>query len=131
MGRVPLYRPMNPLSNKNLLAQDVEITGDVRFQDELIIDGKIDGQIASDGILTVGQNADIRGEIKTRSVIIYGKVHGNVTVLERVELKSMAHLVGDLKASLLVIEDGATFIGASAVSSTGAPAVLPKENKGG
>lgn len=108
---------MNPLSNKNILAQDVEITGDVRFQDELIIDGKINGKISSDGILTVGQNADIHGEIKTRSVIIYGKVRGNVTVLERCELKAMAHLAGDLRAALLVIDEGATFIGASAVTS--------------
>lgn len=117
MGRVALYRPMNPLSNKNILAQDVEITGDVRFQDELIIDGKINGGISSDGILTVGQNADIQGEIKTRSVIIFGKVRGNVTVQERCELKAMAHLVGDLRAAFLVIDEGASFIGASAVTS--------------
>ena len=103
-------------NTKNILASDVEIKGSIKFQNDLTIDGKVEGEIVSPGMLTVGENAEIRGEIKTKGVTVYGKVHGNITVEERCELKSNAVLNGDLKASRLVIEDGATFVGKSEVT---------------
>lgn len=103
-------------STKNILSSDVEIKGSIKFQNELIIDGKIEGEIVSSGILTVGENAEIRGEIKTKSVTVLGKVHGNITVDERCELKTRAQLIGDLKAARLMIEEGATFVGKSEVT---------------
>jgi len=105
-----------PISTKNILSSDVEIKGSIKFQNELTIDGKIEGEINSTGALTVGENAEIKGEIKTKSVTVYGKVHGNITVEERVELKSHAALFGDLKATRLIIEEGATFVGKSEVT---------------
>jgi cytoskeletal protein CcmA (bactofilin family) len=103
-------------SSKNVLAADVEIKGSIKFQNDLIVDGKVEGEITSSGILTVGENAEIRGEIKTKSATVYGKVHGNITVEERCELKARAVLQGDLKAARLVIEEGATFVGKSEVT---------------
>ena len=103
-------------TGKNLLSADVEIKGSIKFQNELTIDGKVEGEITSTGILTIGENAEIRGEIKTKSVTVLGKVHGNITVDERCELKGRAVLQGDLKAARLVIEDGATFVGKSEVT---------------
>ena len=109
-------------SGKDVLSSDVEIKGSIKFQKELLIDGKVEGEINSDGVLTIGENADIRGEIKTKSITVYGKVHGNITVGERCELKSRCTLQGDLKAARLVIEEGATFIGKSEVTSGKMPA---------
>ena len=68
-------------------------------------------------MLTIGENADIRGEIKTKSIVVFGKVQGNITVNERCELKSKCTLQGDLKAARLIIEEGATFVGKSEVTS--------------
>ncbi len=107
----------NPIQTKNTLASDVDIKGSIRFQQDLSIDGKVEGEISSpNGILVVGQNAELRGEIKTKSVTVYGRVHGNITVDERCELKANAQLHGDLKAARLVIEEGATFVGKSEVT---------------
>jgi cytoskeletal protein CcmA (bactofilin family) len=113
---------MTPLSQGDLehsfpagkctLSTDVEIEGSITFQKELVIDGKVQGQINSDGMLTIGENARIRGEIKTKSVTVHGKVRGNITA-ERCELKSKCTLRGDLKAARLIMEEGATFIGRS------------------
>src|SRR5947208_6800540 len=113
----PNPKPMADHGGKDILSSDVEIKGSIKFQKELLIDGKVEGDINSDGALTVGENADIRAEIKTKSITIYGKVQGNITVSERCELKSKCKLQGDLKAARLIIEEGATFIGKSEVSS--------------
>ena len=96
-----------------MIPSDVEIKGSIKFQKELLIDGKVEGKIKSNGVLTIGENADIRGEIKVKSITVHGKVQGNITVGERCELKSTCMLQGDLKAACLVIEEGATFIGTS------------------
>lgn len=109
-------------SGRNMLSSDVEIKGKVRFTNDLVVDGKIEGEIDSDGSLTVGENARVRAEIRTRSVVIYGKVHGNITVAERVELKANAELVGDIKAATLSIEAGAIFVGKSTVGAPTAAA---------
>src|SRR5229473_7556952 len=114
---IDYQKPMAEHGGKDILSSDVEIKGTIKFQKELLIDGKVDGEINSDGVLTVGENADIRAEIKTKSITIYGKVQGNIEVSERCELKSKCMLQGDLKAARLIMEEGATFIGKSEVSS--------------
>lgn len=101
--------------SKNILSSDVEIKGSLKFSNDLIIDGRIEGEVMSDGSLTVGENALIQGEIKTKSVTIFGKVKGNITVADRCELKSNAVLEGDIAAGTLSIEEGATFMGQSSV----------------
>jgi cytoskeletal protein CcmA (bactofilin family) len=110
-------------STRNVLSSDVEIKGTVKFQHDLIVDGKIEGEIHSTGNLTVGENARIKAEIKTGTVVIYGKVHGNMTATDRVELKSSAEVIGDIKAKVLTIEAGAIFVGKSTVGtpSQGSP----------
>src|SRR5213083_828445 len=110
-------KPMADHGGKDILSSDVEIKGSIKFQKELLIDGKVEGDINSDGTLTVGENSEIRGERKTKSITVYGKVHGNITVAERCELKSQCMLPGDLTAARLTIEEGATFIGRSEVTS--------------
>lgn len=102
-------------AEKCTLSSDVEIEGSITFQKELLIDGTVHGQVTSNGVLTIGANGKIRGEIQTKSVTVHGKVHGNITA-ERCELKSNCTLEGDLKAARLIIEDGATFIGTSQIS---------------
>lgn len=125
-------------SGRNVLSSDVEIKGSIKFSNDLVVDGKIEGNISSDGSLTVGENARIKAEIKTRSVMIYGKVHGNIEVADKVELKANAELVGDIKAASLSIEPGAIFVGKSAVGTPSAKPQQPsgsspggKHNKGG
>lgn len=106
--------------SRNVLNSDVEVKGTLRFQDDLLVDGIVEGKITSEGSLTIGQNARIQAEIKTKSVIIHGKVVGNITVTDRVELKSTAELVGDIHAATFSVENGAIFIGHSTV---GAPSM--------
>jgi len=109
-------------ATRNVLSTDVEIKGIVKFTSDLVVDGKIEGEINSDGNLTIGENARIRAEIKTATIVVYGKVHGNLTATDRIELKASAEVVGDIKTKTLSIEAGAIFVGKSTV---GTPANAP------
>lgn len=102
---------------RNILSSDVEIKGKLRFSNDLIIDGRIEGEVNSEGDLTVGENATIVGDVKTRSVVVFGRIEGNITVTDRCELKQNATLHGDVNAGKLAIEEGATFMGASTVGT--------------
>lgn len=113
-----------PAATRNVLSSDVEIKGTVKFANDLVVDGKIEGEISSDGNLTVGENARIKAEVKTATIVVYGKVHGNLTATDRIELKASAEVVGDIKAKTLSIEPGAIFVGKSTV---GTPANIPAQ----
>ncbi len=116
----PSPEPFAPVgggtSGKNVLSADVDIKGTIKFDSELICDGKIEGEIISDGVLVIGKNAIVRGEVMTKAVTVHGTVLGNITVSEKAELKASAQLTGDLTASRIVIEEGASFTGKSEVT---------------
>lgn len=113
-----------PSTAKNVLNSDVEVIGSLKFTDNLLIDGYVDGDITSQGILTIGHNATVKAEINTSSVIIHGKLHGDINVTNSVELKSTAEVVGNIKAASIAIEAGAIFVGRSEV---GAPSSIKWE----
>src|SRR5437016_5081338 len=109
---------MNTSSNnsKNVLNSDVELKGTLKFSGELTFDGKLDGDISSDGSLQLGDNAVVKGNINVNAVSMRGKVNGNVTAKEKIEIKSKTELFGDVRAPKLVIEEGVTFVGKTEVN---------------
>ena len=118
---------------KNVLSAEVEIKGNLKFSGELTFDGKLDGEIQTEGVLTLGDSAVINGNINAQSVIVRGKVNGNINAREKVEIKTKAELFGDIRAAKLVIEEGVTYVGKTEVnpnkvSPTATPRVpdLPK-----
>ena len=116
---------------KNVLAADVEIKGSLKFSGELTLEGKLEGEINTDGTLNLGDTAVINGNINAQSVIVRGKVNGNIVAKEKIDIKSKAELFGDIRASKLTIEEGVTFVGKTEVnpnkvSPTG-PAARPGE----
>ena len=103
-------------NSKNILNSDVEIKGTLKFTGELTFDGKLDGDINSDGSLNVGDNAVVKGNLDVNSVVLRGKINGNVTAREKIEIKSKTELFGDIRAAKLVIEEGVTFVGKTEVN---------------
>jgi len=98
-------------TSKNVLNSDVEIKGNIKFAGELTMDGKLDGDIHADGTLHLGDGALINGNINAQTVVVRGKVHGNINAKEKIEIKAKAELFGDIRASKLAIEEGVTFVG--------------------
>ncbi len=105
----------NPAS-KNVLNSDVELKGTLKFSGELTFDGKLDGDINSEGLLNLGDNAAVKGTIEVGSVVVRGKISGNIIAKEKIDIKAKTELFGDVKAAKLVIEEGVTFVGKSEVN---------------
>ena len=101
---------------KNVLNSDVEIKGNLKFAGELTFEGKVDGEINSEGTLNLGDSAVINGNINVGTVIVRGKVNGNVVAKDKIEIKSKAELFGDIRSSKLAIEEGVTFVGKTEVN---------------
>ena len=99
-----------------LLSRGVSIKGTVKFSDELLIDGEVEGTIESTGTLTIGEHASIRGEIKSRSVKVRGAVEGDIVASERCELQAGCTLQGDIEAPRLVVDEHASFCGSAKVA---------------
>lgn len=90
------------------LGQDMRIKGQIRGNEDLRIDGNVEGPISlGNHRLTVGQTGEIVGEITAREIVIYGNVKGNLRALERLEIKKDASVLGDLTTAKIMIEDGA------------------------
>lgn len=120
----------NVVATRNVLNSDVKVVGVLRFTDDLLVDGSVQGEIESEGVLTVGVNAVIEAgsknkvAVRTRSAIIHGQVTGDVVVSDRVELTSTAELLGDVTAAKISIQEGAVFNGYCKV---GTPKAAPVE----
>lgn len=99
-----------------LLSRGVSIKGTVKFRDELLIDGEVEGEIDSTGTLTIGEHASIKGEIKSKSVKVRGTVEGDIFASERCELQAGCTLHGDIEAPRLVVDEHATFCGSAKVA---------------
>jgi len=102
-----------------VLSNGVSIKGSVKFGSELVIDGYVEGSIdsTSGGRLTIGEHAEIKGEIRTKSVTVHGIVEGDIVAEERCELRAGCTLRGDIEAPRLVVDEEATFLGSAKISS--------------
>ena len=123
----------NNNASKNVLNSDVEIKGNLKFSGELTFEGKLEGEINTDGTLNLGDSAVVNGSINAASVVVRGKINGNITAKEKIDIKAKTELFGDIRASKLVIEEGVTFVGKTEVNpnkvAPSAPPLPEKDTK--
>jgi cytoskeletal protein CcmA (bactofilin family) len=104
---------MNPgESAAAVIGKSVEIRGEVKGNEDLVVDGHVEGTITlSDSRLTVGPNANVQANVAARDVIVLGTLTGNIAATGRVELRQGSQLLGDIRAARLSIEENANFSG--------------------
>jgi cytoskeletal protein CcmA (bactofilin family) len=94
------------------IGKSVVIRGELTGNEDLYLDGEIEGNIdLRDHRLVIGPNGKIKATITARDIVVHGRVEGNVSARERVELRKNCNVVGDLSTERIVIEDGAFFKG--------------------
>ena len=106
------------------------IKGEVSCDGDLYIDGQIEGTIDPKGNrLTIGPNGRVKANVIARSVVVQGKLEGNIQASEQVDLKQSAVVVGDIVTQRISIENGAYIKGSVEVqrepSKTSASATAP------
>lgn len=95
----------------NVLSAGTVLTGNLVTDDDIRIDGVIEGNIVSRGKIIVGNNGTVTGDIECYNLDLMGKITGNVQCTEIVILRSTANLIGDIKTQTIEIEPGAKFSG--------------------
>jgi cytoskeletal protein CcmA (bactofilin family) len=94
-----------------LLGKGSEFEGKLSFEGTVRVDGKLTGEIFTEDVLIVGESADVNAKISVGSVIIDGRVRGNVTAKRSVEIHRPARVTGDISTPSLFVEKGAFFDG--------------------
>jgi cytoskeletal protein CcmA (bactofilin family) len=94
-----------------VLGPDASFKGELTFEKGLRIHGRVDGKIQTPGRLHIAREAKVQADVEAGAIIIDGEVRGNLMAHDRVELKQTARYEGDLVATKLVVEEGASFNG--------------------
>lgn len=100
-----------PVSGAHI-GSSVLIKGELSGREDLYLDGEVEGTIElRECNLTVGPNGRVRGNVHVKSVIVQGKINGNTSASQRVELRNSAVVTGDIGTERILIEEGAIFKG--------------------
>jgi cytoskeletal protein CcmA (bactofilin family) len=95
-----------------IIGQSIHIKGELTGNEDLTIDGTVEGNIElKENNLTIGPNGNIKADINAKTVTIVGEAQGNVTAVEKVEIRETGKLRGNITAPRGVIADGAFFKG--------------------
>jgi cytoskeletal protein CcmA (bactofilin family) len=99
------------------LGEGSKVSGKLNFEGPARIEGQIYGEIISKDSITIGERAVVTASIKAASVIVAGKVIGDITASQRIELRFSAKVLGNLTSQVLVVQKGAVFEGHCAMQS--------------
>ncbi|MBV9768991.1 MAG: polymer-forming cytoskeletal protein [Bryobacterales bacterium] len=111
--------PPAPPPAATVFGKSMKIVGEVTSDEELYVEGDLDGKLNLTKRLTVGPNSKVNANIKAQEIIVFGTINGNVESDSRVLLRTGASIVGDIKTAGIVIEDGAYFKGGIDISKGG------------
>jgi len=115
-------------SRPTVFGKSMKIVGEVSSDEELQLDGELEGKLTLKNRLTLGPGSNVKANIKASEVVVFGTVHGNVEAEERITLRTGANLVGDIKTVGIVIEDGAYFKGGIDISRPENGKAAPKSS---
>ena len=123
------------------LGQGSRVEGKLTFEGSVRIDGQVEGEINAQDTVIIGEGAEVTAQIHANTVVIQGRVNGDITARKRVELKAPATLAGNITTPSLVIHEGVVFEGHCAMGGAAAGrvpsardkriAIFPAEERGG
>ncbi len=110
------------------LGKGTQFKGILIFDGVVRLEGKLEGEISSEGHLIVGRDAEVKAEVKVVSIQVAGTVIGNITAHEKVEILATGKVQGDIVTPKLAIEEGALFTGHCQMEpEVGGSRVIPME----
>ncbi|HEY2580902.1 MAG TPA: polymer-forming cytoskeletal protein [Mucilaginibacter sp.] len=107
-------------SISTLISEGCTIDGNMKAPAFVRIDGQLTGEISVDEGLILGEKGMITGNVKTKEMIVYGTVNGNITA-SSLEIKSSGKINGDINTQILSVETGAVYNGSLSMTQTNKP----------
>ena len=111
----------------NLLSNGTEITGDIRSQGDIRIDGVLIGNLSTKGKVVIGNTGKVKGEVICKNSEVSGEIDGKINVSQLLTLKISSTIHGDIITNKLSIEPGARFTGNCNMSDGNEPKTVPVE----
>jgi cytoskeletal protein CcmA (bactofilin family) len=112
------------------IGKSISIRGDLTGNEDMVIEGQVEGKVdLPNNQLTVGADGKVKAEIHAKSVVVVGRVDGNIFGLERIEIQATGRVEGDVTAPKLVVAEGAQLNGAIKMSQQGNRAESAKPEK--
>ena len=115
----------------NLISIGTDITGDIKSNGDIRIDGSLTGNLNTKGKVVIGPTGKVNGEVNCKNSEVSGLIEGRITVGQLLSLKASSKIIGEIVTAKLAIEPGALFSGSCKMSdadSNGGTAV-PKEKE--
>ena len=114
--------------SKTHIGKTMKVSGELFADEEVLIEGTVEGSIKGNGRILVGRNGKVKADIVAREIIIRGLVNGNVEGHQKVEIEPEGELNGDIVSQRVVLAEGARFKGSIDMSLKETPA-KPKESE--
>jgi cytoskeletal protein CcmA (bactofilin family) len=96
-----------------IITDQVELKGSLAFDGNLEFNGTFEGEIISTGTLLIGPEAVLKGNVQAAKVVLHGKMHGNISAGESIEVCDQAQLFGDVRTQKFIVTESASFRGRS------------------
>lgn len=97
----------------SIVSRNIVVEGDIRSAENLTIYGTVKGKLHVDGNVLIGESGVVEADIEAKSVVVKGRVTGDVTAQNELEVHPSGELIGTIRARLIHIKEGAVFEGRS------------------
>jgi len=118
----------------SVLGRGSRMTGKLAYQGAGRVDGEVDGELSADGMLIIGETAVVTARVEAASILVAGRVTGDITARDRLELRAPAKVFGNITTPKLVVQAGVVFEGQCSMGGRGPGAehagpVPPKDKR--
>jgi cytoskeletal protein CcmA (bactofilin family) len=118
--RAPEVRAPEAAPRASVLGPTLRFRGELSAQEDLVVQGSVEGSITHTQSLTIGTDGSMTGNIRARVIVIDGKVDGDLYATESVNIRATAKVKGNVFAPRVAIQDGAFFQGQVEMQPSGA-----------
>jgi cytoskeletal protein CcmA (bactofilin family) len=94
-----------------IIATGTLVSGELHCEDDLTIEGRVEGSITAQGVVTIGDTGEVLSDVTAGDVVVLGSLEGDIVAAGTVEIATGGRVEGDIKAARVILSEGAVFRG--------------------
>ena len=107
----------------SVIGSDMVVDGNIRAKEAVRVEGKVTGDVESDGALIISAGGSVKGNVKGSSIIIGGSLEGDLCSGGRTEVASTGKVIGNIRTKSLIVDENAVFQGQCIMNAEGLPSL--------